>query len=99
MKGKVSTPIEWMVSTPTERERETGVDTGGDRHTYILTDRLSDQPTRVLEFHMLYGTKNREIYKISLPNINTELSRVAAEIPCLPNGRDAAKDQVDVDSK
>ena len=27
---------------------------GGDRHTDIL----SDQATRLLEFHMLYGTKN-----------------------------------------
>ena len=26
--------------------------------TDILTDRLTDQPTRLLEFHMLYGTKN-----------------------------------------
>ena len=37
---------------------DTGVDTvlgqGGD----ILTDILTDQPTRLREFHMLYGTKN-----------------------------------------
>ena len=46
---------------------------------------------------MLYGIKNWEIYKISLPNITTELSRVATEIPCLPNGRASAKDQVNVE--
>ena len=40
-----------------------------------------------------------EIYKISLPKRNTELSRVAAGEPYLPEGRAAAKDQVDVDSK
>ena len=28
---------------------------GGDRHTYGLTD----QATRLLEFHMLYGTNKR----------------------------------------
>ena len=50
MKGKVSTPIEWMVSTPRARCQ-------GGRHTDILTDGQTDQPTRVLEFHMLYGTK------------------------------------------
>ena len=66
MKGKVSTPIEWMVSTPrarcrhsVERERQSvdtvlGQEGGGD----ILTYRRTDQPTRVLEFHVLYGTKN-----------------------------------------
>ena len=40
-----------------------------------------------------------EIYKISLPKTNTELFRVAAEKPILSEGRAAAKDQVDVDSK
>ena len=40
-----------------------------------------------------------EIYKISLPKTNTELSRVAAEMASLPEGRGAAKDQVEVDSK
>ena len=30
----------------------------GDRHTDGRTDGLSDQATRLLEFHMLYGTKN-----------------------------------------
>ena len=39
-----------------------GVDTvlgqgGTDIRTDGLTDGLSDQPSRVLEFHMLYGTK------------------------------------------
>ena len=33
------------------------------------------------------------------PKTNTELSRVAAEIPDLADGRAAAKDQLDVDSK
>ena len=34
-----------------------------------------------------------------LPKTKTELSRVAAEIPDLPDGRAAALDQVEVDSK
>ena len=33
-----------------------GVDTGGG--TDILMDGQTDQPSRVLEFHTLYGTKN-----------------------------------------
>ena len=66
--------VNTKVSTPTERERQVstrcrlGVDKvstrcrhwgGTDILTDIHTDGLSDQPTRVLEFHMLYyGTKN-----------------------------------------
>ena len=47
MKGKVSTPCQHRVNTVLGQE-------GGDRRTDILTD----QATRLLEFHMLYGTKN-----------------------------------------
>ena len=32
--------------------------TGGGGQTYILTYGQTDQATRLLEFHMLYGTKN-----------------------------------------
>ena len=37
-----------------------GVDTRGG-HTYGRTDGLTDQPTRLREFHMLYGTKKCEV--------------------------------------
>ena len=33
----------------------------GGGHTDIHTDGLRDQPTRLLEFHMLYGTKKIHI--------------------------------------
>ena len=52
MKGKVSTPCQHCAGT------------GGGGHTDWHTYGLSDQPTRVLEFHMLYGTK--KVKKLSL---------------------------------
>ena len=50
MKGKVST----LVLTPCQHCAGTG---GGDGRTDGHIYGLSDQPTRVLEFHMKYGTK------------------------------------------
>ena len=39
------------------------------------------------------------LWTLPLPKTKTELSRVAAEIESLPDGRGAAKVQVDVDSE
>ena len=54
MSTPVSTPCQHRVNTVSTLCWEEG----GDIHTDIHTDGLSDQPTRVQEFHMLYGTKN-----------------------------------------
>ena len=51
MKGKVLTPTEWKVSTPTLCWKGSG-------QTDWRMDGLSDQGTRLQEFHMVYGTKN-----------------------------------------
>ena len=54
----MSTPV----STPCQHCAGTG---GGDRRTYGL----SDQATRLLEFHMLYGTNNFiKVNVLSLPH-------------------------------
>ena len=54
MKGKVSTPCRPSVDPVSTQCRHSAGTGGGDRHT----DGLTDQATRLLEFHMLYGTKN-----------------------------------------
>ena len=63
MKGKVQSDwCQHLQSDGVDTYRVVGVDTGVDT---VLgqggdgrTDILSDQPTRLQEFHMLYGTKN-----------------------------------------
>ena len=52
------------MSTWCQHQCRPSAGTGGGGHTDIHTYGLSDQPSRVLEFHMLYGTKNLSIRNV-----------------------------------